>query len=392
MSIIIESLLVDKLLWVSVLVLVGFFSYAIMQLLKAKKEDINLTFGQSIPGALTTVGIFFTFLGIFLALAFLDIEDISQSIPKLLSGLKLAFLSSVLGLLFALLYRFIRWLRTSKSSSAESAEGILFEMNSNLNKLVEGNIQIKDALVGDGNSSLSTHLAKLRIEFRDFADKVTADSTQKLVEALENVIRDFNQKITEQFGDNFKQLNEAVSAMLEWQKEHKAHVEVLTREFKNAQEGINLTKECIEEIEKSTKKIPEQMEKIDKVFDNCNKRVEELSEGLQSLAVLREKAENSIPKIQQHVDSMIENLQQSVQKQMDSMQNYHEQQKQFGTSLKTQADETNELMNQTYKELDTKIEEITRGALEKMSNNLTPILNEINRLYQRQIDEIKEKY
>jgi CHASE3 domain sensor protein len=34
--------------------------------------------------------------------------------------------------------------------------------------------------------------------------------SQALVEALRDVIKDFNAKITEQFGDNFKELNAAV--------------------------------------------------------------------------------------------------------------------------------------------------------------------------------------
>ena len=42
--------------------------------------------------------------------------------------------------------------------------------------------------------------------FKDFAEKVAENNSKALVEALEEVIRDFNTKISEQFGDNFKQL------------------------------------------------------------------------------------------------------------------------------------------------------------------------------------------
>jgi len=46
-----------------------------------------------------------------------------------------------------------------------------------------------------------------------------------LVEALRDVIHDFNNKITEQFGDNFKELNEAVGRLLIWQEDYKGFVE-----------------------------------------------------------------------------------------------------------------------------------------------------------------------
>jgi hypothetical protein len=42
--------------------------------------------------------------------------------------------------------------------------------------------------------------------------------SQALVEALRDVIKDFNAKITEQFGDNFRALNAAVGQLLIWQE------------------------------------------------------------------------------------------------------------------------------------------------------------------------------
>ena len=47
------------------------------------------------------------------------------------------------------------------------------------------------------------------------------DNSKSLIEALEEVIRDFNTKISEQLGDNFKKFNESLSIMLEWHKEYK---------------------------------------------------------------------------------------------------------------------------------------------------------------------------
>ena len=65
----------------------------------------------------------------------------------------------------------------------------------------KGSESIKDALVGEGDASLSTQMGKLRNDFRDFAEKVSEDGSKALIEALEEVMRDFNAKINEQFGD-----------------------------------------------------------------------------------------------------------------------------------------------------------------------------------------------
>ena len=60
---------------------------------------------------LTSIGIFFTFLGIFIALREFNVNNINTAVPKLLDGLKLAFLSSVCGIGGSIFYRIIRPLR-----------------------------------------------------------------------------------------------------------------------------------------------------------------------------------------------------------------------------------------------------------------------------------------
>ena len=271
---------------------------------------------------LTSLGILGTFLGITIALFNFDTLDITNSIPKLLGGLKIAFISSILGLSLAILFRY------KKSKSDENGEnakdeytaGDFFKQVSDLTKeIANGNKDIKEALVGDGDASLSTQIGKLRNDFRDFAEKVAEDGSQKLIEALEQVIKDFNQKISEQFGENFKQLNEAVGALLVWQKEHKAQVEKLTELFEETQKGIEVANQSIQSIEASTSKIPNQMKEVETVFEKTDLRMEELHSALGTLANLREKAEESLPIVEEHLNAIGDGIKTSVEKQLNTM-------------------------------------------------------------------------
>lgn len=54
---------------------------------------------------LTAFGVFGTFLGIFIGLQAFDINEIEESIPGLLEGLKLAFLTSLVGIGQAILLK-----------------------------------------------------------------------------------------------------------------------------------------------------------------------------------------------------------------------------------------------------------------------------------------------
>ncbi len=59
------------------------------------------------PGAVITLGIFGTFLGIYLGLRSFDTADINNSIPDLLEGLKMAFITSLFGMFCSLILKFL---------------------------------------------------------------------------------------------------------------------------------------------------------------------------------------------------------------------------------------------------------------------------------------------
>ena len=58
---------------------------------------------------------------------------------------------------------------------------------------------------------------KLWLKMQDFADTLSKSATEQVIEALKQVIVDFNNNLTDQFGENFKQLNDAVYKLVEWQ-------------------------------------------------------------------------------------------------------------------------------------------------------------------------------
>ena len=128
---------------------------------------------------------------------------------------------------------------------------------------------IQKALTGDGETTLLTQLIKLRtgfsdklddlqdtlrgsldklaISFDNFAQTMTENNSSALIEALEEVMRDFNSKINEQFGDNFKQLNEAVGQILVWQEQYQSQMTQLAEEFSIAAASIDSSKQSLSE-------------------------------------------------------------------------------------------------------------------------------------------------
>jgi chromosome segregation ATPase len=268
------------------------------------------------PTVLTSFGIFFTFLGILIALNNFDVRDVNDSVPRLLDGLKLAFLSSVVGLGSGLLFRFLAPALQKESSFQDATAGDLLQ---ELKEITRTTMLVREALVGEGDSSLSTQFSKLRNDFRDFAEKISEDSSKALIEALEAVIKDFNEKISEQFGENFKQLNTAVGGLLDWQQEYKEQVKQLTEAFIETQKGIAAVQTSVEMIETTTQRIPQQMEAVESVFEATDERMKQLYEGLSSLDDLRQNAESAVPFIQEQLSELTEGLKTSIEDELSSI-------------------------------------------------------------------------
>lgn len=216
-----------------------------------------------------SLGILGTFLGIVIGLIFFDFNNMESSINVLLNGLKTAFITPVIGLATAL------WIKiNTKEEAVDNAtiETVLYELNQNIKENSEQIKSLKNGIVGDGETSLSTQIQKLRVgmldkqeelnsEFKNFAKQMAENNSKALIGALEEVMREFNTKISAQFGENFKHLNEGVGKMLEWQENNKENMDNVISVLENTKESIKSYSDGLLQIGKSVEKISLDLEK-----------------------------------------------------------------------------------------------------------------------------------
>ena len=74
---------------------------------------------RTAPTILTSIGVLGTFMGIFLGLLDFDVSRIDKSVPTLLSGLKVAFVTSILGMFFAIVFKIFQSLYPKAELSAD---------------------------------------------------------------------------------------------------------------------------------------------------------------------------------------------------------------------------------------------------------------------------------
>ncbi len=212
------------------------FFFVLFLILLYKRKSLH----KSATSLLITIGICFTFYGISKGLANFDANNIEENLPQLIDGIKTAFLVSVEAVFFAILLKIIALFLEKPFSDKENIEDdigiedIVALQKENL-KINQENLSSFSQLL-NAVKETNDNIKLLRMDnkqgfvdmknsFENFSKTMVENNSKAFIQALEEVIKDFNNKITEQFGDNFKQLNLAVGALLNWQENYKSYIE-----------------------------------------------------------------------------------------------------------------------------------------------------------------------
>lgn len=316
------------------------------------KKDVNHAFVNYAPSLLTSLGILGTFLGIVLGLLEFNTTNVEGSIVKLLDGLKVAFITSVIGILGSILIKFLinaniitpKITENSKIQDIDISDlyNIMNMQNENLIKLqnvlsdnqessIIGQMKLMRSDITDNNKKnneqiliLSQHLNtivelgnyqkesfngfqfNLWNKLQDFADMLSKSATEQVIEALNSVIKDFNEKLTEQFGENFKQLNNAVIKLVDWQENYKNQLEQMKNQFDLSVDSMSGMEKSIEQISTHSKSIPESMSNLEVVINTNQNQVQELNRHLEVFKEMRDKAVEAVPAIKEQVEKTLE--------------------------------------------------------------------------------------
>lgn len=150
---------------------------------------------DSIPSVFTTIGVLGTFVGIYFGLRGFDVDNITESIPRLLDGLKTAFTTSIWGIALSLVFgkisQVVLRIAEQKNPPKPTDElGALQKINESitvLNQTSDAHFQtLNRSLIGETDNSVSTQLIKFRNQFSDYqgANSKQQEILQKIQVAL----------------------------------------------------------------------------------------------------------------------------------------------------------------------------------------------------------------
>ena len=304
------------------------------------------------PSLLTTTGIFGTFVGIALGLYHFDTSSVEASIPALLEGLKTAFFASVFGVGFAISLKFREFVagtgkQDETASASDDVSGAdlvrhLRDIRTALTGADDGSLisqmklarqdgaerletlrSLQRSLSGTEDGSLLTQIRLLRQDSNDRLDalkvtmaealkKLSEMGSQALIEALRDVIRDFNDKITEQFGENFKQLNIAVGNLLVWQEQYKATIESTVTKLDEVGRLVGDLAGSFSVMVERSGRFADVADRLGVMLTALEANERRLNEQSEALATLLLKASGTLPEIERKFEALSTQLANAV--------------------------------------------------------------------------------
>jgi hypothetical protein len=328
------------------------------------------------PTLLTTMGIFFCFAGIAWGLLDFDPGDVKSSVPHLLQGIRTSFWASVAGIGFALTIK-IRYMlfgdAVGPAGQAETGASIddLSEHLARLNRRVskgEDSSVVDEIIKLRADSNLG--FTRLNATFERYAEKVAESNSKALINALQEVIRDFNAKINEQFGENFQQLNTAVGRLLTWQVQYETQLNALIQQETATRKSMTEAALRYTELVGKSTVFNSVAQSLEGLLSGLELQRTHLETALTGLAGLIDKAATGLPEIERRIVEMTRQIESGVRGNQEFL----------GAAMAESAQILNSHLRQATEDsskhigmLDRALEEELRKSIESLGRQLTAL-------------------
>lgn len=201
-------------------------------------------------------------------------------------------------------------------------------------------------------SNFSKEQNNILIEsFNSFAKHMVEHNNKAFIEALNKSMKELNTQLTEQFGENFKELNKAVGALLDWQNNYKETIEKTTHLQQEIYMKLETAVDGISKFSDEGKTILD----ISKEFNNILVGIEDQRvQMIKTLAEFSELAVQSkelIPNFKEIQFTVSENLVHFNEEMLKLSQNISEYAKGNSEEMKKYQNEFSKFLEEVTKEL-----------------------------------------
>jgi len=381
---------------------------------------------QMAPNATVSLGIFGTFLGVYMGLKGFDVQNISASIPLLLEGLKTAFMTSIWGIAVSIALRLLYGrLDDAEADGSVRSDDPMVLLQGILNGVEKLGVQAEkqtdqmtlaisklDASAQARMESLQNEIVQTRTavvaSFDAFSERLTENGMDALVQALEKVIGDFNALLGELVGSAFQDLREAVMRLVEWQGNYRddmetmrGRLEALLAQSATSNDVLNRSADSLALVDERLANTTRSLEKLTLHSEDLENHVEalrgqnaQLQASLESVRNLGESAKDVIPTVDKQVREMVDTLVRAASESAGHLERANTSLSEFvettTQALQKSVETQTESMQATLDRLDASLEEELTKALNSLAGSLAALSERFVRDYQPLTERLRE--
>lgn len=311
--------------------------------------------------------------------------------------MKTAFITSVTGLLLSIILKIWSSIHQDKSENLDldqvDASNILKFIEHHLTE--QTNTQKKTAVIHEELlQALTTHHEYVKQNNQQFASTLwdelektaqilTKSATEEVILALNQLIKDFNYQLTEQFGENFKQLNHTVFGLIKWQENYKQQLEQMQVQYQNHTNAVAATQQAIDNIHDNlshiahhAQSIPDSMERLAVAIELSHTQIDTLYDHLAAFADMKDKAVAALPSLSEQIDTMLQGMDDASQKLTEQFHQIHQSIKAQPSIMQSTTQELKNTLERLVGQLEIDIKNITEkhaGSIKEQMNQLSNI-------------------
>ncbi len=406
---------------------------------------IDVVFKKDLKSQIVSLGVLGTFIGIFMGLQDFNPANMKDSINTILIGLKTAFFTSIVGMGVALFLSVLQRIFTVNLDDSTEQSKILLEISSKLDSLekldnadgndrvigelerlrtieidsrdimkevsikldslerlktVERDIVVLQGLIKEQTESwsrdseallfvLDGHFKKMNQSLEIAIEKLSKGATEEIINALKQVIEEFNQELQSQFGENFVKLNESVVNLLKWQDNYKTHIENIDNHLQLSNLSIEKSKDSFEIIASKNEDVLMIYAQLQEIIFTYDKQIEELGKHLKTYSNLSSSAENMFSSITNNISKTKDEFSSLTQHIKDENRKQINDTKRVNIEIEERVKEL-EQISKYFKDIGVQIPTALKVSLEALNSGLTSLTNSFQKDYEKIMDSYKD--
>jgi len=370
----------------------------------------NQRLAESIPGIFVSLGILGTFYGLISGLGDIELdklENLQAGVGHLISGLSIAFSTSLVGIAMSIVFSFIYRIMINRLErsflSLDHSLTHIYPFNSHegyARKYYDLQADIKQGLqtlatdvamgIGDkfGNA-IDEHLLPLMNDFQElikvnlqenqeqqneifnkFNDNLTRlnevisnhfdQSQQKQTEAMGNVLQQYSETLTQTFTTQFESMGQIIEETIQSQKEIKQQLVTFTDALSNQ---LQAQGELIEKTNRAGEILGQSLGSLESI----TQKLKHSADSINSASELLDQSSRSVTESQKTLHTTME-------AQIDAMKVTAENLNQVWSDITAQSSQLVSQINQSVRELTENVENNLIKALSSFDGNLSEVV------------------